>query len=94
MTGGGFKIAQDVPPFILTGGYPLRFAGLNKIGLRRRGFLDEDIMILKNAYSYLYSKSMNVTQAREKIQNEFGENKYVQAMLEFISKSKRGIVGK
>lgn len=94
MTGGGFRITQDVPPFILTGGHPLRFSGLNSIGLRRRGFSNDDIMTLKNAYAVLYDKTLNVSQAREKIQIECGSNKYVQATLEFLANSKRGIVGK
>ena len=36
--GGGFRIVQDVPPFILGAGEPLQFSGINQIGLRRRGF--------------------------------------------------------
>lgn len=94
MTGGGFRITQDVPPFILTGAQPLKFSGLNVIGLRRRGFLNEDIMILKKAYSYLYDNSLNVSQACAKISEELGDNKYVKQMLEFLEGSKRGIVGK
>jgi UDP-N-acetylglucosamine acyltransferase len=94
MTGGGFKITQDVPPFILAGGYPLKYAGLNVVGLRRRGFSSDDIMTLKKAYSYLYSTSLNVTQARIKIENELGDNKFVRHTLEFLEGCKRGIVGK
>lgn len=94
MTGGGFRIVQDLPPYILAANEPLRFEGLNIIGLRRRGFSNEDIMALKKAYNYLYDNSLNVSQAKEKIKNELGENKYVQNVLEFLSKSKRGLVGK
>ena len=94
MTGGGFRIVQDLPPYILAANEPLRFEGLNIIGLRRRGFSNEDIMALKKAYNYLYDNSLNVSQAKEKINNELGENKYVQNVLEFLSKSKRGLVGK
>ena len=43
MIGGGFRITQDVPPFILTANEPLKYKGLNLLGLRRRGFLNEDI---------------------------------------------------
>ncbi|QQS36735.1 MAG: acyl-ACP--UDP-N-acetylglucosamine O-acyltransferase [Ignavibacteriales bacterium] len=94
MTGGGFRITQDVPPFILAGTHPLKFSGLNVIGLRRRGFSNDDISVLKKAYSYLYDNSLNVSQAREKIQSELSANKYVKQMLEFLSGVKRGIIGK
>ena len=94
MTGGGFRIVQDLPPFILAGNEPLRYSGLNVIGLRRRGFNNDDIATLKKAYAILYDKAYNVSQAREKITAELGDNKYVQTILEFLKDSKRGIIGK
>ncbi|MEJ2103955.1 MAG: acyl-ACP--UDP-N-acetylglucosamine O-acyltransferase [Ignavibacteriaceae bacterium] len=94
MIAGGIRITQDVPPYILTAHTPASFAGLNVIGLRRRGFKNEDIQILKEAYGLLYSKSLNVSQAVEVMKSKFGENVYVQKLIEFLSKSKRGIVGK
>ena len=94
MTGGGFRIVQDVPPFILAGSEPLKYSGLNIIGLRRRGFKTEDIDALKKTYLILYDKAFNVSQAREKISNDLGENEYVKKVLEFLKDSKRGIIGK
>jgi UDP-N-acetylglucosamine acyltransferase len=95
MTGGGFRITQDVPPYILTGHHPLQYSGVNIIGLRRRGFKNEDIEILKKAYNFIYDKHLNVSQAKEKIKNELGEdNIYIKNVLEFLNSSKRGIVGK
>ena len=93
MIGGGYRIPQDVPPFTLMAGEPLRYSGLNVIGLRRRGFSNEDIQTLKNVYSLIYNKSLNVSQAVAKVKSEFN-NKYVDAVVEFIGKSKRGIVGR
>jgi len=94
MTGGAFKITQDLPPFILAAHHPLKFCGLNVIGLRRRGFSAKDIETLKKAYNYLYDNSLNVSQAVKKIEAEFGENNFVRQTLEFIKTSKRGLVGK
>ena len=94
MTGGGFRIVQDLPPYILAGNEPLRYSGLNVIGLRRRGFQTDDINALKKAYTILYDKAYNVTQAREKITEELGENKYVQNVIEFLKSCTRGIIGK
>ncbi len=92
--GGGFRVTQDVPPFLLVAGEPLQFSGLNVIGLRRRGFSNDDIYTLKKVYNYIYNHSLNVSQAKVKIHEEFGDNIYVQKVLEFLDKSKRGLVGK
>jgi UDP-N-acetylglucosamine acyltransferase len=94
MVGGALRVVQDVPPYILTGNLPLKFEGLNVIGLRRRGFSNNDIVTLKKCYAYIYGGSLNVTQALEKVEFEFGENKLVQNVLSFIRASKRGIAGK
>jgi UDP-N-acetylglucosamine acyltransferase len=94
MIGGAFRAVQDVPPYILCGEMPLRFAGLNLIGLRRRGFSAEDIAALKKAYSFIYDHSMNVSQALKKVEAELGYNPLVQNVIEFIKTSKRGIIGK
>ena len=42
MIGGGYRVAKDVPPYIRSGREPMVFEGLNSIGLRRRGFNQED----------------------------------------------------
>ncbi|HKI77191.1 MAG TPA: acyl-ACP--UDP-N-acetylglucosamine O-acyltransferase [Ignavibacteriaceae bacterium] len=94
MIGGGFRVSQDVPPFILSGGEPLRYSGLNVLGLRRRGFSNDDIYILKKAYGILYDHSLNISQAKEKIKNEFVDNKYISTLFSFLENSKRGLVGK
>ena len=52
MIGGGFRVIQDVPPYILASEEPLRFCGLNSIGLKRRGFSEETVMTLKRAYRF------------------------------------------
>ena len=94
MVASSVRISQDVPPFILVSSEPAKYSGLNVVGLKRRGFSSEDIEILKEAYKYLYDKSLNVSQAKKKIENKFGEHKHVINLLKFLEKSKRGIVGK
>jgi len=94
MIAGAAKITQDVPPYILAVNDPAEFGGLNVVGLRRRGFKAEDIQTLKEAYKYLYDKSLNVTQALKIIESKFADNIYVQKMLKFLEGTTRGIVGK
>ena len=94
MIGATSYINQDVPPYVIIAGTPAKYSGLNVIGLRRRGFSTEDIGSLKETYNYLYDKSLNVSQAQSKIDTELSDNKYVNNVLNFIEKSKRGIAGK
>lgn len=94
MIGGGFRVVKDVPPYVLAGSEPLKFSGLNVIGLRRRGFSNEDIFTLKKAYGYVFSESYNTTQAKAKLIEEFPEHPLVKNVIDFINKSDRGLIGK
>ena len=94
MVGGTVIVNRDVPPYVLAARSPARYEGLNIIGLKRRGFKSEDIDAIKQAYLLLYDKGMNVSQASKVIDNELGSNIYVKKILNFIGKSKRGIVTK
>jgi UDP-N-acetylglucosamine acyltransferase len=92
MVGGGFRVPKDIPPYILAGGHPMRYHGINAIGLRRRGFSQDDMSAIRQAYNHIFRSSMNVTQATEYVSNHFGESEVVRTILEFIKKSKRGII--
>ncbi|MBI4547721.1 MAG: acyl-ACP--UDP-N-acetylglucosamine O-acyltransferase [Ignavibacteriae bacterium] len=92
MIGGGFRVSKDVPPYVLAGQEPLRFQGLNMVGLRRRNFPKEVIDNLEKAYHYIYHNNLNVTQAIEKIKAELSSSEEIKHVVEFIEKSKRGII--
>ena len=94
MIGGGLRVPKDVPPYVRAAGEPLVFAGLNAIGLRRRGFSREAIDALDKAYTILYNSGLNVSQAVAKIKEETELLKVVEVrkVLEFIAQSKRGII--
>jgi UDP-N-acetylglucosamine acyltransferase len=94
MIGGGLRVPKDVPPFVRAAGEPLVFAGLNSVGLRRRGFSRESIEALDKAYAILYNANLNVSQALTRIREDAGlvRNPEVQKVLDFIAQSKRGII--
>jgi UDP-N-acetylglucosamine acyltransferase len=48
--GGLSRLVQDVPPFVIAEGHPLRFGGVNVVGLRRRGVSEDAIRALRDAY--------------------------------------------
>ena len=90
--GGGFRAVQDVPPYILAAGEPLAYKGLNIIGLKRRGFTKETCQTLKSCYRILYRSRLNRNRAIEKIRSEIELIPEVEAVLEFVENSKRGII--
>ncbi len=94
MVGANTVPVKDVPPFILCGRFPTKYEGLNNIGLRRRGFKNEDIEIIKKTYHLIYNSGLNVSQGVAKAESEFSNNSYVQDIISFIRSSKRGIIGK
>lgn len=92
MVGGGYRVVQDVPPYITASGEPMRFAGLNSIGLRRRGFSPEVLAILKRAYRLIYRSNLNLTHALDRIKQEVEPIPEVLKVIEFIQKAERGII--
>ncbi len=90
--GGGFRVVQDVCPYMLAAGYPLKIYGVNKIGLQRRGFSNKTIEILEKVYRILFRSKLNTKQALEKIKTELEIIPEVQNIIDFIEKSERGIV--
>ena len=70
MIGGGFGVQQDVCPFSLVAGYPLRVIGINAIGLKRRGFEREVISTLEKTFKILFFSKLNTTQALERIRTK------------------------
>jgi len=66
---------------------------VNSIGLRRRGFDDEAISILKRAYRLLFRSGLNRSQAVKRIEEELPKTPEVGKLLEFIEHSERGLIG-
>ena len=93
---GGFTVVtQDVPPFTKVAGMrPIKFYGLNSIGLRRRGFSNERIHALRDMIKILYYSDLNTTQALDKILSSFPPGEDREEIIGFIRASKRGIVKK
>jgi len=92
MIGGGFRVQQDICPYSLTGGYPLKVVGINAVGLKRRGFSPETISTLEQAFKILFFSKLNTTQAADRIKSEFDSSPEIKEILGFIDRSDRGIV--
>src|SRR5258706_5470762 len=90
--GGGSLVGKDVPPYIKAGRTPLSYAGVNSIGLKRRGFNVERINHILDIYRILYNKGMNTTQAVEFIEEEMPATDERDEIVTFIRESGRGII--
>ena len=91
MIQGGSRFSQDIPPYIIAGKHPLKYAGVNIIGLRRRGFSNELIENIHNAYRILYSKGL-MKEGIEEIKKQLTVTPEIQYIIEFVSSSQRGII--
>lgn len=92
MVQGGSRFSKDIPPFIIAGREPITYAGINIIGLRRRGFSNELIENIHNAYRIIYQKGLNVSDALEEIKKEIPMSKEIEYIVSFIQESERGII--
>jgi len=89
---GGSLVSKDVPPYIKAGRTPLSYAGVNSIGLKRRGFSIERINHILDIYRVLYNKGMNTSQALEYIEEEMPATDERDEIVTFIRESGRGII--
>ncbi len=92
MVGGTAKINKDIPPFSLCGREPISFAGVNIVGLRRRGFSSDVIRNIKDIYDTIYYQGYNISDGCAKVEAGFPQSSERDIILNFIRNSKRGIV--
>ena len=92
MIQGGCRFSKDIPPYIIAGREPIAFSGINIIGLRRRGFANEVIENIHNAYRIIYQSGLNTTEALKKIEDEFEKSPEIDYIIGFIRNSERGII--
>lgn len=89
---GGSLVRKDIPPFVLVANEPLAYAGVNSVGLRRRGFDIDKVNEIQQVYRYLYQKGLNNSQALQAIEDEMEASEERDGILNFIKASERGIV--
>lgn len=92
MISGGTLVRKDIPPYIKVAREPMSYAGINSVGLRRRGFNNEKIFEIQKIYRALFQSKMNVTQACVQIEKEMLPTAERDEILQFIQNSPRGIV--
>ncbi|GGK64871.1 acyl-ACP--UDP-N-acetylglucosamine O-acyltransferase [Rufibacter glacialis] len=92
MVSGGSLVRKDVPPFIKAAREPLSYAGVNSIGLRRRGFTNEQITDIQQIYRILFMSGLNTASAVEKIEIDLAPSSERDEIVNFVRNSGRGII--
>jgi len=91
IVGGGSSVNMDIPPYVSASGIRAQLYGLNLVGLKRKGFSDETLSILKKAYKTIFRSGLTLEESLRSVREEFPHSNEVAHLVEFIQNSKRGI---
>ena len=91
MIGGGSRISQDVAPYVKTAGSPPRNAGINSVGLERRGVDKSAIDALERAYRLLFRQQLTVGDAVQRMRETLPASPEVEHLARFAETSARGL---
>ena len=92
ITMGGSLVNKDIPPFVKAGRYPISFAGVNALGLQRRGYSPAEINNIQDIYRILYQKGLSVSHAVELIKEQYGNTDEGKIVLSFIGNANTGLM--
>ncbi|MBQ9474373.1 MAG: acyl-ACP--UDP-N-acetylglucosamine O-acyltransferase [Bacteroidales bacterium] len=92
ITSGGSLVDKDIPPFVKAARYPISYAGINSLGLHRRGFSQQSIENIQCIYRLLYQKGYSIRHAVELIKEQYGNTDEGKVVLSFIGQSTTGLM--
>lgn len=90
--GGGTIVTRDVPPYVMAAGNPAEPHSINAVGLKRRGFTDEQIRSIREAYRIVYRCDLKLSEALERLEPAACEQPELRLFVDFIRSSTRSIV--
>jgi UDP-N-acetylglucosamine acyltransferase len=85
-------VTRDVPPYVLAAGQPAEPRSVNSEGLKRRGFSEEQIRAIRNAYRVLYRSDLRLEEALPRLEEMAGQHDCLRIFVDFIGKSTRSLV--
>jgi UDP-N-acetylglucosamine acyltransferase len=65
--------------------------GINYIGLKRQGFTNEQLAVLKRAYDLLFRSGHRLAEAVKLVRKEFASHKHIMEMADFVNSTRRGL---
>ena len=91
LIGGGAIVTQDVPPYVMVAGNPAQPHTVNTIGLKRRGFDEEQIRNIRDAYRIVYRSDLKLSEALARLAPEAERHPEICAFVDFIHASTRSL---
>jgi UDP-N-acetylglucosamine acyltransferase len=85
-------VTRDVPPYVMAVGQPAEPHSINAVGLKRRGFTDEQVLNVRRAYRVLYRSKLKLKAAMEQLEIAALTQPEVRTFVDFIKRSSRSIV--
>lgn len=92
MVQGGSQLNKDIPPFTMVGRQPISYEGINVVGLRRRGYTEQQIETINEVYRIIYLSKLNNRDALARIEAEVPQSPERDLIVDFVKSSPRGIV--
>ncbi len=89
---GGAIVTRDVPPYVMVAGNPGVPHAVNSEGLKRRGFAEEQIRSIREAYRTVYRCDLRLSEALERLEPSAQERRELRLFVDFIRSSTRSIV--
>lgn len=89
--GGKSAVVKDIPPYMIAAGDRAKLHGLNVVGLKRQGFSNNTLTMLKKAYRLVFRIGLTLNEAIERVAAEVEQVPEVVHLIEFIKSSERGI---
>jgi UDP-N-acetylglucosamine acyltransferase len=89
---GASLVRKDIPPFVKAAREPLTFAGVNSVGMRRRGFTDEQVREIEDFYRVLYIQNNNISKGLQSIKETLPDTATRKMLIDFIETSDKGII--
>jgi UDP-N-acetylglucosamine acyltransferase len=91
IVGGMSGVPMDIPPYVSAAGGRAQLYGLNLVGLKRRGFSEDAISILKKVYKIIFRSGLTQEESFRRVESEFGGSREAMHLVEFMKSSKRGV---
>lgn len=85
-------VTRDVPPYIMAVGQPAKPHSINSEGLKRRGFSEEQIRVLRDAYRTLYRRELPLAEAAKELAALASKHDVVQPLVDFIGATTRSLI--
>ncbi len=89
---GATLVRKDVPPYVKAAREPITFAGVNSIGLRRRGFSDADVREIEDVYRLIFVLNANVSKGVQAVKEQMPGSVFAKEIIDFIESSDKGII--